>query len=85
MSVEAILRDVRELKVKVDRLYQANKPKQTWVSASWITGLTGWDRNQMRRAREQNIIEFRTKDTGSFEYLLQSLDEKFIVKKYNND
>lgn len=80
MSVEAILKDVREIKVKVNKLYEANKPRQTWVNATWLKEMTGWSGERMREAREMDVVEYRKKKSGSYEYLVQSLDDKFLIK-----
>lgn len=77
MSVEE---KIDRLSAKIDRFLKVTKEKEVWVSASWITGLTGWNPNRMRQARDQGIIQYRVNDNGGIEYLLGSLPEIFIKK-----
>lgn len=78
MSVEE---KIDRLSAKIDRLVKINKEKEVWVTATWIMGLTGWNANKMRKARDQNIIQFRENAAGGIEYLLNSLPEVFIKKQ----
>ena len=52
-------------------------PKKTWVGPGIITDLTGWDREGLRKARRNNVIETRSKD-NRIEYYLESLPKVFI-------
>ena len=53
--------------------------RQTWVTAQDISKLTEWDGNWLRRARERNYLKFRQRTGKSFEYLLETLPEQFII------
>ncbi len=64
---------------KINMLIESQK-KETWVSVSWITGLTGWDECRLRKAREQGIIKHR-KSNGKHQYLLESLPQQFLIKQ----
>jgi hypothetical protein len=55
--------------------------KKTWVKVGWIVYLTGWNLNKMRQARDQGLIQFRKTKEGTYEYLLESIPEQFIIKK----
>lgn len=55
--------------------------KETWVTAHWVTDLTGWDREKLRQAREEKIIEFKRANTGGWRYKLESIPEIFIKKQ----
>lgn len=52
--------------------------RETWVTAKYITDLTGWNNVEMFRARKEGIITFKKADSGGYRYLLESLSEKFI-------
>lgn len=67
---------------KLDRLIRIYpKPKkQVWVKVSIIKQLTGWHGSEaLRKARENGLVEFR-KNVKGFEYLLNSLDHKFLLE-----
>jgi hypothetical protein len=62
---------------RISRLEKiAFRKTQTWVKASVIMEITFWDKEGMRKAREQNLIKWK-KENG-FYYLLESLPEIFI-------
>ena len=73
------------LEKRLDRIDQklttllGQAKKQTWVKVSFITDLTGWNREKLRQARDQKIITYRKGNNG-FEYLLESLPEVFIIR-----
>lgn len=54
------------------------KKKETWVSASWITDLTGWSKERMRIAREQGVVKYKKSKEQSYKYLLESIPQQFI-------
>ena len=76
-----------ELKREFDRLHREIKAlkkeqdKATWVSASWVTELTGWSPRRMQLARQQKLIEFKENNTGGYLYKLESIPEIFIKQK----
>jgi hypothetical protein len=58
-----------------------NKPeKKTWLKVSFVTGLTGWNGEKLRQARDSQVLEFRKAETGGYEYLLESIPEKLIKR-----
>lgn len=58
----------------------AQAKKETWVTAHWVTDITGWDRERLRQAREEKIIEFKRGESGGWRYKLESIPELFIKK-----
>jgi hypothetical protein len=76
-----------ELKRELDRINQKlttilqafNKPKQpSWVRASVITRLTGWNNEGMRKARDYGYIRYKEED--GFWYDLDSLHPLHLKK-----
>jgi hypothetical protein len=53
--------------------------KETWVKVGWVKTVTGWDKEKLRKAREQGIVKFRKSKNG-IEYLLESIPAIFIKK-----
>lgn len=87
MNIEQEILEIKRSQQRIDSKLTAlltrekSPTKETWVKVSFITDLTGWDREKMRTARETGIIRWRrSKETG-IEYDLDSLNEKFIIKK----
>ncbi len=56
------------------------KNKPYWVKASWVMKVTGWNREEMRRARVQNMITWRHTDIDGFQYDLNSVHPLLIKK-----
>lgn len=54
------------------------KPKGTWVTARYVTRLTGWNKNEMFLARKNGLIKYKKADTGGYLYLLESLNDRFV-------
>jgi hypothetical protein len=62
-------------------IFKKASTTETWISASFLGDLTGWNKGKMQQAREQKIITYRAADDKrGYEYLLESLNEKFIIK-----
>lgn len=59
----------------------AGHGKATWVSAGWVTDLTGWDKEKLRQAREQKIVECKRSTGGGWVYKLESIPEQLIKKQ----
>lgn len=70
-----LMKRVENLEKTVARL--STGKRKTWVKASDIKKLTGWDNEKMRRNREAGIIHFEKRKDGFF-YLLESLNPVFI-------
>lgn len=73
--------ELAKIERKLDRLTKLveQKQKPLWVKAAVITGLTGWNNEKMRSARENGYIDWKKDDAG-FWYDLQTLSDKFIKK-----
>lgn len=68
---------------KINAIYKMlheQQQKSTWVSARWITKLTGWTNQEMRDAREQNIVQYKLSGGGGYLYRLESLPDDFKRK-----
>jgi hypothetical protein len=72
--------DIARLERKIDKLIEkAYRP--LWVKARVITGLTAWNNEKMRQARENGYVEYEERKEGDkkvFWYNLNSLDSRFI-------
>jgi hypothetical protein len=67
---------------RIERLEKAVFRKtQTWVKSSVIMEVTGWDKKDMYKARQQNLIKWK-KENG-FWYLLESIPAIFIKNLEN--
>lgn len=51
-----------------------------WVSVTEVVKRTGWNKEGMRRAREQGLVKWK-KENGSFFYDLTSIHEMFLINK----
>ncbi len=75
-----------EIKREFDRLHREIKSlketqvKSTWVSPSWVTDLTGWNKEKLRMARQQGIVKYKESEGGGYLYQLESIPEHFIKK-----
>lgn len=63
---------------RIERHLNAKAP-QHWVKVGFIQDVTGWDKEGLRRARENGLIKQR-RGTNGIEYLLESIPEMFIRK-----
>ena len=90
MTAEAtILQEIKKLRddfSKFKQEYSKDKKKEVWVKASDVQRLTGWNKEQLRRHRDQGTIvcrRLKVSDKGGrsiVEYLLSSIPEQFINK-----
>lgn len=77
----------QDIKREFDRLHReikslkASHEKATWVSSSWVTEVTGWNKERLRMARQQKIIEYKDSPGGGYLYKLESIPEIFIKQK----
>jgi hypothetical protein len=53
------------------------KRAETWVRVGWVTDLTGWNKEKLRQAREQGLVEFK-EDGKSYLYKLESIHPLFL-------
>lgn len=51
-----------------------------WVKASWIMEVTGWDKEKMRQAREQNVVITKGDKATGILYDLNSIHPLLIKK-----
>jgi hypothetical protein len=70
---ERLHREIRALKKEQD--------KATWVSCSWVTDITGWNKSKLQMARQQKLIEYKESPGGGYLYKLESIPEQFIKQK----
>jgi hypothetical protein len=76
-----------DIKREFERLHREIKAlkkvqeKATWVSPGWISDITGWGKEKLRQARQQNIIDYKDSPGGGYLYKLESIPEQFIIKK----
>lgn len=75
-----IKREFERLNKKLNDLVAGQK-KESWITATWVASLTGWDKHKLDQARKQKIIEFKRSDTGGWLYKLESIPEQFIKKQ----
>lgn len=73
------------IKQQLDRIERklsviSAEKKKTWVKVSWITEATGWDREKMRQAREQGLVEWKDDAKMGRVYNLDSINPLFIKK-----
>lgn len=59
--------------------YLINK-KKTWVKVIVIQKITGWDKDMLEVMRENNVLEYRKTDKGTYEYCLESVPDNLIKK-----
>ncbi len=77
MSIEEKILQRLERMERQIRLLRKEEKVETWVTAPIITGLTGWNSEGMRRARQNKWVKYKAED-GKFTYLLESLNSLFI-------
>ncbi len=76
--------DIKRELEKIHREIKALREVQTratWVSPSWITDLTGWNKEKLRMARQQGIVKYKESDGGGYLYQLESIPQQFILNK----
>jgi hypothetical protein len=62
---------------RIERMLKEWQPKkEQWVGATVITGMTGWGKEDMRRARRNGSIVYRRKKSGGYEYLASTIVQK---------
>lgn len=65
-----------------ERHAKPTKKEGTWVRVGWITDLTGWNKEKLRQAREQGLVEFK-EEGKSYKYKLESIHPLFIKNAVN--
>jgi len=77
VTIESLHREL----VQIKKMLTEQKEKGTWVKVSFIMDITGWNAEQMRRARQQGLIKYRKDPEKGFIYELESLPTMFIKAK----
>jgi hypothetical protein len=72
--------EILNIKQTLKRIESNSRPKATWVTASWVIKVTGFNNNEMLQARRENVIEYRRKKSGRYEYKLESIPDVLILK-----
>ncbi len=57
------------------------KRKRQWVKIGFVKQVTGWNKEEMRRARAQGVIKFTKSSVDGFKYDLNSIPDIFIINK----
>lgn len=70
MSTEELIQRVERL----ERVVATLAPKKDeWVGPTVITKKTGWNKEDMRRARRNGSVKYKRSSTGGYKYLLSSI------------
>lgn len=80
MDAELIKIELRRINQKLTSILQEQK-KETWVGPSFIREITGWDREKLRQARQQHIIQYKPSPGGGWVYKVESIPQPFLIKK----
>jgi hypothetical protein len=74
--LDKIDKAIERIERKLSMLMQEQKQKksETWVKASVITKLTGWNFNGMKKARENGYVQYKEDKETGFWYLVESLN-----------
>lgn len=76
-NIEREIRSINEKLSAINVFLRQQEPKKTWVSASVISDLTGWDKNYLKKARRYDMVE--AKKTGRFyEYCIESINPVYL-------
>jgi len=78
MDIDKRLKLMEEKLSTIMSMLRTQQPKKTWISASVLCDLTGWNATYLRKVRRYNIVENRKKG-NIYEYCLESLDKAFIT------
>lgn len=76
ITIESLHREL----VQIKKMLAEKKESATWVKVGFIVEITGWNKEQMRRARQQGLIKYRRDPEKGFIYSLESLPTMFIKK-----
>lgn len=74
---------MESLEARIDRLERLIKSmapkKEQWVGPTVITGMTGWDKRDMERARRNGSVKYRRNPmTNGYQYLVSSVPEHLV-------
>lgn len=79
ITIEAIDRRLARIENILAKMSEGKKG-ESWAKVGFVYELTGWDREKMRRAREQGLIRYKDTDQGRV-YDLNSIPLQFIKPK----
>lgn len=76
-----VLAEIKKFNRHMDAM-RTKKVNEAWVKSSVICQLTGWDSNQMEKARRNGYIKFKRKngDVGGYLYDPSSIPDVFLRK-----
>jgi hypothetical protein len=77
---ETIIKCLKRIDSKLSTLI-TEKKKKTWVKVGIIQSVTGWDKDQMRVARDNGIVEWRRVKGREIDYCLESIPKIFNKNK----
>lgn len=83
MNTEQLLTQIIANQERIDRklsLLVQEKNKVRWVRAPVISKMTGWDKNGMRRARENRYVVYKEDEDGKFLYNPDSIHPIHLKK-----
>lgn len=67
-------------RASMNSIVYSRKKEGHWAKQGFIYDLTGWDKEKMRQAREQNLIRWQEREKGVFWYDIDSIHERFLKK-----
>lgn len=73
---------IKEFNRNVRYLRERDRKNNTWVKSGTIKRITGWNNEEMRKAREQGLVEWK-REKGIW-YLLESIPEIFKTHDYDS-
>lgn len=82
MTDEAIIQRLDRIERKLSAIL-GEKKRATWVKVKAIMDVTGWDKVQLRRMRDNGLVEYKKNSTGIW-YLVESVHEKLIQHEKSN-
>lgn len=57
------------------------KNKTFWVKSKWIMRATGWNKGEMRDARERGMVTWRHTEKDGFQYDINSIHHSMLINK----
>jgi hypothetical protein len=84
MKDEQLLKEIYKTQKEILRELRVAKntpAKETWVKASRIVELTGWDWKGLQYARNNNLVKYRQLAPKVYEYLLESIADDFKKRR----
>jgi len=79
-----INRRLARIERKLSGLLQTQKQLH-WAKVGFVEELTGWDRDKMRRARDQGLVKWKDDPIKGRLYLLESIPQLFIKRQSHGE